>query len=57
MRDWPYLLCVLPAFYFTLLHVIFVSSIRYRQPALLPLMVLAAGALMHWRGNQSLRSA
>jgi len=44
-RDWPYLLCLLPAIYLTSLHVIFVSSIRYRQPALLPLIVLAAAVV------------
>jgi len=43
-RDWPCLLCILPAVYLTCLHVIFVSSIRYRGPAMLPLIVLAAGA-------------
>src|SRR5207244_12061850 len=47
-RDWPYLLLALPAIYFTLLHIIFVSSIRYRQPAMLPLIVLAAGVASLW---------
>src|SRR5262249_44712748 len=53
-RDWPYVLCLLPAVYFTLLHIIFVSSIRYRQPAMLPLIVLAAGFISHaaaWRNQ------
>jgi 4-amino-4-deoxy-L-arabinose transferase-like glycosyltransferase len=48
-RGWPVWLCLLPACYFTALHVIFVSSIRYRQPAMLPLIVLAAAVLAHWR--------
>ncbi|HEY2412201.1 MAG TPA: glycosyltransferase family 39 protein [Pirellulaceae bacterium] len=45
-RGWPYVLCWLPAIYLTCLHVIFVSSIRYRQPAMLPLIILAAGMLI-----------
>jgi hypothetical protein len=51
-RDWPHLLCVLPALYFTCLHVVFVSSIRYRQPAMLPLIVLAAAVMTDWLKNR-----
>lgn len=43
--GWPYILCWLPGVYLTLLHVVFVSSIRYRDPAMLALLALAAGAL------------
>jgi len=42
-RGWPVALCWLPALYLTPLHMIFVSSIRYRQPLLLPVLVLSAG--------------
>ncbi len=43
--GWPYVLAWLPAVYLTLLHVIFVSSLRYREPAMLALAVLAAGVI------------
>ena len=39
----------MPAIYFTLLHMVFVSSIRYRQPAMLALIVPAAAFLVRWR--------
>ncbi len=55
-RGWPYLLCALPAIYFTLLHVIFVSSIRYRQPAMLLMIVLAAGVLAPWIWPRDIQS-
>ncbi len=44
-RGWPYLLAWLPAVYITLLHMVFVGSIRYREPAMLALTVLAAGVI------------
>jgi hypothetical protein len=49
-RGWPYILCWLPAVYLTMLHVVFVSSIRYREPAMLALLALAAGA--GWRRGE-----
>lgn len=50
-RGWPYVLCWLPAVYLTLLHVVFVSSIRYRDPAMLAMIALATGALMSRRNR------
>ena len=44
-RGWPYVLCWLPAVYLTLLHMVFVSSLRYREPAMLALLALAAGGM------------
>jgi len=44
-RGWPLALVWLPAAYLTLLHTIFVSSIRYREPAMLCLLTLAAAAI------------
>jgi hypothetical protein len=50
-RDWSYALFVLPAIYFTVLHVIFVSSLRYRQPAMLLIAILAAAVAVQWYDN------
>ncbi len=45
-QGWPYVLCWLPAVYLTGLHVVFVSSLRYREPAMLALLALAAGEMV-----------
>jgi 4-amino-4-deoxy-L-arabinose transferase-like glycosyltransferase len=42
------LICLLPAVYFSLLHMIYVGSIRYRQPAMFPLLILSAAWIVHF---------
>ena len=49
-QGWNFSLCLMPAIYFTCLHAVFIGSIRYRQPPMLSLIVLAAGVIdMWWR--------
>lgn len=48
--DWRIVLSLSPVVYFTLLHMIFVSSIRYRLPAMPLVFILAADAICHWQG-------
>ncbi len=43
--GWPWVICILPAIYYTLLHMVFVSSIRYRQPAMMVWLALAAAVV------------
>ena len=45
-RGLDVLLVILPAVYFSLLHAVFIGSLRYRQPAMLTLAILAAAALI-----------
>ena len=52
-RGFDYAILILPAIYLTMLHVIFVSSLRYRVPAMLFLMILAALMLSQLFTNQS----
>ncbi|NLX54822.1 MAG: hypothetical protein GXY58_06900 [Planctomycetaceae bacterium] len=45
-RGWPYTVCLFPAVYLTCLHLVFVSSIRYREPAMLAWIVMAAAVIV-----------
>lgn len=55
--NWCWFVCWLPSLYFTLLHTIFVGSIRYREPAVLVLCVLGgvglSQLLSRFRARQS----
>ncbi|MEW4562612.1 glycosyltransferase family 39 protein [Bremerella sp. JC770] len=56
-RMWIYFLLALPIFYYCCLHMVFVSSIRYRQPPMLALAILSAGLLAGWWRSYRQRSA
>ena len=48
------LLILTPVFYFTLLHLIFLGSVRYRVPVMPYLEILAASGILYlweWRGR------
>ncbi|MDP1564120.1 MAG: glycosyltransferase family 39 protein [Pirellulaceae bacterium] len=47
-QNYAWAICVWPTIYVTLLHAVFVGSIRYRQPAMIPLIVLAAVMIGRW---------
>ncbi|RMF41030.1 MAG: hypothetical protein D6753_10460 [Planctomycetota bacterium] len=54
--NWVYSVCWLPCIYFTLLHMVFVGSIRYREPAVFVLAALAGNCLARigarWANSQ-----
>ncbi len=50
-RGFPAWLLWIPAFYITALHVVFVSSIRYRAPAMICFAVPAAWVLCKMLGH------
>lgn len=57
-RGWAYLLLVLPAIYLTVIHCVFVASLRYREPAVLAMIPLAvAGASHAWTRLKQWRRA
>jgi len=49
--GWPLVLLWLPAGYITLLHIVFVSSLRYREPVVLPLLAVSAAGLLSLLGS------
>ena len=55
---WVLIFTAGPIFYFSALHMVFVSSLRYRLPAEYPLLVLAAIGLQScWSGIRAKRTA
>ncbi|MEM8733307.1 MAG: hypothetical protein AAGG44_03745, partial [Planctomycetota bacterium] len=57
--TWQLRICWLPCLYFTLLHMVFVGSVRYREPAIVVLCVVAGIGLdqgIRWLVNLTRRS-
>jgi 4-amino-4-deoxy-L-arabinose transferase-like glycosyltransferase len=52
VRDW--VLVLLPVAYFTAMHMVFVGSVRYREPAMAFLMILAGAAIASLLGRGSM---
>ena len=53
---WFWLLTIGPVLYFTVLHMIFVSSLRYRLPAEYPLWIASAAGLQCWLASRNERA-
>lgn len=46
--NWPVAACLAPTIYFLCLHLVFVSSMRYREPPWLALLPLAGSEMLRW---------
>jgi thiol:disulfide interchange protein len=54
-RYFELMLLATPALYLTAIHVVFIGSLRYRQPAMLTLAILAAAAVCSLAGRSDER--
>ena len=54
-RPWTAVLLLTPAVYFTLVHMIFVGSVRYRVPAMPLLFILGGLAVDRLAARYALR--
>jgi len=54
-QFWSLAILAGPVLYFSLIHMFFVSSLRYRLPAEYPLLILTAFGLVQWSGQRIAR--